>query len=122
LKLDDEFLQGERLYTKLQLSDWRGLDHETAGVAAAVSRGARQAPPFPLLALADSPALQRKAAEIWARCKYPADGSLGPIPQRAPQDKIRLGYFSANFQEHAVAYLIAELIERHDRARFEVTG
>jgi predicted O-linked N-acetylglucosamine transferase (SPINDLY family) len=35
-------------------------------------------------------------------------------------EKLRLAYLSADFQAHATAFLIAELIERHDRSRFEV--
>jgi predicted O-linked N-acetylglucosamine transferase (SPINDLY family) len=38
----------------------------------------------------------------------------------APLGHIRLGYFSADFHNHATMHLIAELLERHDRARFEV--
>jgi protein O-GlcNAc transferase len=34
--------------------------------------------------------------------------------------RIRLGYFSADFRQHAVMDLIAELFERHDRSRFEL--
>jgi predicted O-linked N-acetylglucosamine transferase (SPINDLY family) len=49
-----------------------------------------------------------------------ADDSLGTIPKRAPHGKIRVGYFSADFREHPVASLLAELIETHDRSRFEV--
>jgi len=41
-------------------------------------------------------------------------------PQRG--GKIRLGYLSADFHQHATAYLIAEVFERHDRARFEVAA
>jgi len=37
-------------------------------------------------------------------------------------DKIRIGYFSADFYSHPVAYLTAELFELHDRSRFEVLG
>jgi predicted O-linked N-acetylglucosamine transferase (SPINDLY family) len=37
-------------------------------------------------------------------------------------DKIRLGYYSADFHSHATAYLAAELFERHDRERFEVVA
>ena len=37
-------------------------------------------------------------------------------------DRIRLGYVSANFHDHAVAHLMAELFEIHDRKRFEVFG
>jgi predicted O-linked N-acetylglucosamine transferase (SPINDLY family) len=33
-----------------------------------------------------------------------------------------VAYLSADFHEHATAYLMAELFERHDRSRFEVTG
>jgi predicted O-linked N-acetylglucosamine transferase (SPINDLY family) len=37
-------------------------------------------------------------------------------------DKIRLGYFSSDFYNHATAYLMAELLEQHDRSKFEVIG
>ena len=33
--------------------------------------------------------------------------------------KIRIGYVSSDFYQHATAYLMAELFERHDRNRFE---
>jgi len=36
--------------------------------------------------------------------------------------RIKVGYLSADFHEHATAYLIAELIEKHDRERFAVFG
>ena len=35
---------------------------------------------------------------------------------------MRIGYLSSDFHDHATAYLIAELIERHDRDRFEIHG
>jgi protein O-GlcNAc transferase len=37
-------------------------------------------------------------------------------------DRIRIAYLSSDFHQHATADLIAGLIERHDRARFEVTA
>ena len=36
--------------------------------------------------------------------------------------KITIGYLSADFHSHATAWLIAELIEKHDRDRFTVCG
>ncbi len=36
--------------------------------------------------------------------------------------RIRLAYVSADFRDHPVAYLIAGLLEQHDRSRFEVFG
>src|SRR5450755_4621162 len=38
---------------------------------------------------------------------------------RAPE-KIRIGYFSADFRLHPVSLLLAELFELHDRSRFEI--
>ena len=37
-------------------------------------------------------------------------------------DRVRIAYLSADFRRHPVAYLMAELFERHDRARFEIIG
>lgn len=45
---------------------------------------------------------------------------LTPTPHRNPGQRIRIGYLSSDFQEHPVAYLVTEVLERHDRARFEV--
>jgi protein O-GlcNAc transferase len=47
-----------------------------------------------------------------------------PLMRRAsvPRDKIRLSYLSADFRIHPVAFLIAELLEKHDRSRFEILG
>ncbi len=36
------------------------------------------------------------------------------------KDKLRIGYLSADFHEHATSWLIAELFEAHSRERFEV--
>jgi FkbM family methyltransferase len=44
-----------------------------------------------------------------------------PRPRRG-KARITLGYLSADFHAHATAYLIAELLEKHDRDRFEVFG
>src|SRR5260370_34636429 len=74
--------------------------------------------PFALLAVSDDPAEQLACArQYWAsrRIAPPAVG----LPPVAAADKLRLGYLSADFHEHATARLMAELFERHDRAQFE---
>ena len=72
--------------------------------------------------MSGSPALQRKAAEIWVQNKYPLSHALLAIPARPGRDRIRVGYFSADFRNHPVALLTAELFETHDRSRFELTA
>lgn len=43
-----------------------------------------------------------------------------PMRWRPATRRLRLGYLSADFRNHAVAVVIAELIERHDRERVEL--
>jgi len=115
-----EYLQGMRRYTRMQLSDWEGMDGDLAAIAARIERDDPAAPPFATLAMSGSAALQKRAAQIWVRDRCPLNESLPSIVSAGQRDRIRIGYFSADFHDHATAYLIAELLELHDRARFEV--
>jgi predicted O-linked N-acetylglucosamine transferase (SPINDLY family) len=116
------FLAGDRLEAKMQMCDWADLDAESARLATAIGHGDAVVNPFCLLAFADSAPLQRRAAETWVRHVYPADESLGPIARHGPHARIRIGYFSADFRIHPTSTLIVELIETHDRTKFEVIG
>src|SRR5579864_1205103 len=62
-------------------------------------------------------------------CARQAVGALKekPVAQfdrspRPPRSKIRLAYLSSDFRDDVVGMLIPELIERHDRTRFEVAA
>jgi predicted O-linked N-acetylglucosamine transferase (SPINDLY family) len=122
LKPDLKNMDGLRLYTKLQICDWSGLDAEVARLTAKIARG--EAATFPLCAmtLSDSAALHRRAAELWVRQEFPRNPALAEIPRYTGHERIRIGYFSADFREHAVSSLIAGLFESHDRSRFELTA
>jgi predicted O-linked N-acetylglucosamine transferase (SPINDLY family) len=122
LKTDFKFVFGHRLLARMQICDWHGIDAELAELAARIGRDEPAANPFCALALLGSAPLQKKAAQIWVREKAPAQEVLPPIAKRAAGGRIRLGYFSADYCNHPVAFLSAELFETHDRAQFEVTG
>lgn len=40
----------------------------------------------------------------------------------SPNKRLRLGYLSADFYNHATAWLMTEMLEQHDREHFEVFG
>jgi predicted O-linked N-acetylglucosamine transferase (SPINDLY family) len=104
----------------MHICDWRDLDSELAQLQAKMERDEKVCPPFALLALSSSLSLQRKSAEIWAHESDGVKNELGPLTRRSRPDRIRIGYFSSDFQQHAPAYLIAGLLERHDRSQFEI--
>ena len=78
--------------------------------------------PLATLALHDDPAMQARVAAEWVRLHVPDPGVRLAPAGGYRHDRIRLGYLSSDFCRHAMSYLIAELLERHDRTRFEITG
>ncbi|MBK8322456.1 MAG: tetratricopeptide repeat protein [Betaproteobacteria bacterium] len=114
------FLAGGLAFARMNACDWAGLDTLQSSIAAGVARGDRVTIPFPTLGMPFSALAQRAAARAWAGHR-PGEEPAAPAA-RAPGERIRLGYFSSDFHEHATAHLLAEVIERHDRARFHVTA
>ncbi len=68
------------------------------------------------------PATHRRAAEIRVRERFPAAPVPAAFATRTRRERIRVGYFSADFFEHATSRLMVDLFERHDRSRFEFTA
>ncbi len=122
LKPEMDFLLGQLLYTRMKSCCWENLPVNLQRLTARIELGEAAASPFDALVLSGSSELHRKAAAIWVREKYPASSELEPTIKWNAHDKIRIGYFSADFREHPVFLLAAELIELHDRSRFEITG
>lgn len=54
------------------------------------------------------------------KVQYPQP--LGLVFRREEKQKLRLGYLSADFKEHPVAQLAAEIFELHDRSGFELVA
>jgi predicted O-linked N-acetylglucosamine transferase (SPINDLY family) len=117
-----DYLAGMRVHMRRILCDWEGIEDEERRLEAAIERGERAGLPFALLAVSESAAVQRKAAEIYVCDKVPEQSSAASIARRPRRDRIRIGYFSADFQNHPISYLMAEVYERHDRSKFEVLG
>lgn len=122
LRPNYEYLQGRSLFAKRNLCAWDDHDEECKRLEIRIGKGERATQPFDILAIIGSPSLQRRAAETYARDKYPMRMSSGEIPRRPRREKIRIGYFSADYRDHATCYLIAELFELHDRSKFELFG
>jgi predicted O-linked N-acetylglucosamine transferase (SPINDLY family) len=68
-----------------------------------------------------APSAQRRVAEAWTRFTLPSSPSVRASP-RASRPRLRIGYVSSDFRDHAIAYLLCEVWERHDRARVETTA
>ncbi|MDD1611399.1 MAG: tetratricopeptide repeat protein, partial [Methylococcaceae bacterium] len=119
IKPDLEFIFGAWLQTKMIVCDWHDVNRQLTLLANGLERREKISVPFNVLTLSSSPTLQKKAAEIYTQTNYPSNFLL-PLPIKPTHSKIKIGYFSSDFNHHPVAHLMAELFERHDRSRFEI--
>ena len=120
LKSDIDWVYGDFFQTKMKICSWSGLAESLEDISKKVAANEKVIIPFPLLALNDDSVLHKKCSEIYIQDKYPLNPILGPLPKRPKNEKIRIGYFSADFRDHPVSFLTTELYEIHDRSKFEI--
>ena len=119
LKPDFADARARKLFLQATICDWSGIADDAGMIPAlGVSDGAVQ--PFMMLSLEDNPARHRARSENFTQERY-ALGELSPIARPASRpERLRIGYFSADFRDHAVMHQLIRTLELHDRARFEV--
>jgi predicted O-linked N-acetylglucosamine transferase (SPINDLY family) len=117
---DLAFILGDIYFIKMHLCIWDDLPSHLNELTTKINNNIKVLNPFPMLALIDDPEIQRKTAEIYTNEFFPQSYTLPKISRYPKHSKIRIGYFSADFRNHAVSYLTAELYEMHDRNQFEI--
>src|SRR5699024_434714 len=75
--------------------------------------------PFHLVSAPSSPQQQKDCATRFFAANCVAADVLPPVVTQR-REKIRLGYVSPDFYDHATVHLIEGMLAHHDRARFEV--
>jgi predicted O-linked N-acetylglucosamine transferase (SPINDLY family) len=116
------YARGSALFARLHACDWQGLERQRETLTAELRAGGRVVQPGAMLALSSSDEDQFQAAKIWVANETPPAPAPLWTGERYRNGRIRLSYVSADFNAHAVAYLIAGVLEAHDRTRFEVTA
>jgi predicted O-linked N-acetylglucosamine transferase (SPINDLY family) len=122
IKPDHPYAFGALAGCVLKICDWRRAARLAPQVRADAAAQKSVIEPIILLGYGGDAALHFKNARGYIADKI-------PTPQQSlwngmvwRHDKIRIAYLSADFREHPVSYVIAELPELHDRSRFDVMG
>lgn len=107
---------------KMSISDWVNFESNYLQILDFLKSRNDVINPFLILSLKDDPALQKKVAAAYVEDKYKVgridDASLPVGNDR----KIKVGYYSANLNNHPVAYLTTGVFEAHNSDRFEIIG
>ena len=123
LKLKPDLVEAEMQLgmLRMQACDWRDASADAHRALVLMGEHPGTTPPANILSLSGSAADQLLSARQWA-ARLMRQRPLFPHSQPVPRQKIRLGYLCADYYDHPLARLIVEMIERHDRTRFEVTA
>ncbi|MEP6506397.1 MAG: hypothetical protein ABJD97_23880, partial [Betaproteobacteria bacterium] len=126
ISLDDGAIRALSLslivHQNRQACQWADDAADTRALLDAVDQDdpetARLLLPFSLIPIESTPAQQRRMAE---RRVHGLTKLIVPLPAPAARrpGRIRVGYLSSDFHQHATAVLMIELLERRDTARFE---
>ena len=107
------------VYHRARACDWGDYAADQERLIDMVRAGVR-VPPFYLFSTPASASDQLICAQHWIEPIRPPPENTFQHATSITRDRIRLGYLSGDFHQHATAQLMAELFERHDRDRFEV--
>jgi predicted O-linked N-acetylglucosamine transferase (SPINDLY family) len=119
------------VHQKQHICDWHGQGNNS--LMAQIERirhwiktkPEAQISPFAFLAMPSTTAAEQKlCASNYVEQNYRALFELGKKQayqhKKQAKPKINVGYLSADFRLHPLAFLITELIENHDRSRFNI--
>lgn len=117
----DSRLVGLALWSAIFVADWEHYHPWRADVLTAMKDDSRAATGHGML-FTDDPALLYDEA-----CGHSGayERNIAPLAAPFPRSNRRpivVGYISADFHDHPVSRLTAELFELHDRARFQIRG
>jgi predicted O-linked N-acetylglucosamine transferase (SPINDLY family) len=119
LKPDDVAAQSQKMHQQAHICDWSSLKSDQSLIADLGVKG-EVVNPFSVLSLEDAPERHRLRSVNYAKEKFPFD-RIGDFKKSAQIPKrLKIGYFSADFHNHATMYLMAQIFERHDKAQFEI--
>jgi predicted O-linked N-acetylglucosamine transferase (SPINDLY family) len=120
LELDPDTpeLAGSLLYTQICRADWSAMVPSASreNVLRSVLAGKPVCAPFAFLSITDSASAQLECARSFAMRTARIDSRRS---RQHRHQRIRVAYVSPDLGEHAVSYLMAGVLERHDRRRFE---
>lgn len=125
LKASELSARAQLVFLERETCRWAQADQEMALLRAAVQAAPEPAAietgPFTHAVLTDDPLEQLKVSRHYA---LHAASSVVPLPRRAARQhggRLRIGYLSADFHQHATSQLMVQMLESHDRTRYEVT-
>jgi protein O-GlcNAc transferase len=122
LKPDADYIAGWIMNSKKSQADWKGHDDLRENIIKGTTNLNNICHPFILLSVTDDLKIQRISAEIFLKKQISYMKTPTIYSMKYGHKKIRIGYFSSDFHNHATMHLMAEMLEKHNKETFEIIG
>ncbi len=121
-RTNDNNLLGALTFNYRRVCDWDRWHAVWQQITPVLDHSIDLIGPFSLLCEPTTAEQQLACTRTWCARRFgtatkPATPDIGANPTR---DRWRIGYLSSDLREHAIADLVAEVFELHDRKRFEI--
>jgi predicted O-linked N-acetylglucosamine transferase (SPINDLY family) len=119
----DDRTRADKLHAQAHLNDWSWVE-EYQQHRRQLGLTGTACSPFAALTFEDNPDLLRLRIQAYANAKMPQVVPAGALKAEDlgadRPERLRIGYFSSDFHDHATMRLMAGLFEAHDQNRFDI--
>lgn len=119
IKSDFNFLYGYALHLRSILCEWNNTDQLKSYIIKQLEDNKPICTPFHILTATDSLIVHKHAAEVFCE-QFTPNKNPRVLKTNFHCPKIRIGYFSADFHNHATMHLISEVFDFHNKDSFEI--
>jgi predicted O-linked N-acetylglucosamine transferase (SPINDLY family) len=119
LNPDSVEAESAMLHQMQHACDWSAFDQMQSG-SQHMGITTNAVSPFAMLSMEDHPVRQMQRSRNWSQTTFGPYMRPTLAKPGVPKDRLRIGYFSADFQDHPCLYLLMGVLRCHDKTRFEV--
>jgi len=116
---DLDYIKGKKLHAKMSLHDWSSYNEELKTIKDEIKNKKKTINPFIFMSLIDDPGQQKTITELYLENNH-------SIPSKqiikSTNNKIIIGYFSAEFHNHPVMHLMLDVFKNHNKSEFKIYG
>ena len=118
LKKNFDYLLGKIIHSKTITNNWENFEKDLNSIKDGIKNNEKVILPLPALSLIDNPKIHLNNSKIFSKKIIPTAINNQKIYQS--DGKIKIAYFSADFNEHAVSNLIFEMLTQHNKQKFKI--
>ena len=122
LKSDFDYMLGKVLNINMFLCNWIEFDSLIKEINNTIVKKSKVIEPFTFLGLIDNPVFLKLSSEKYIKNNFKKDLEIQSLAKYTNHKKPRIGYFSADFHNHATLHLMMDIFKNHNKSNFDFYG